>query len=367
MNLVTINNKLIMDLDRISLSSKDNYWLYILNEHNVNEFTRYDKPYFTLPDEIWPINENIKLGDIIIFISTNKHCSNFVGCVQLNSKVILNKNGKIKIFKDAQLNSNYVLLKFRLLCNDPVKLNTVLKHLNTKDEGFTTVAKFTHNYIKKHIIICPFPSNNGKLIIKYLIQLNNESNNDDSEEAKPTKIFTKQTKKKIGLNKTTTESSNSSKKNVKKVKNVKKRQSSSDSDSYELTGSETNSRTNSEEEEQEEEKGLIPIMIIPCQDFNIDPSKNKIKYFTDHYKSCIDCVITNNNDIELGSVINNCSLEFHEITEERNSLFNPALDQYFSGNKYEPIESLEHPFVRILYINNDHDIYDKCIMICWII
>ena len=77
------------------------------------------------------------------------------------------------------------------------------------------------------------------------------------------------------------------------------------------------------------------------------------------------CDITNNNNKELCSIIDDSRVEFIEIKDEKHGYFNPALEAYFNLRKYEPIGAKEYPFVRVMYINNDHEIYNKCILIAW--
>jgi hypothetical protein len=326
-----------MNLDKLNLTKYDKYWLYILNSNNVNDFLNYDKPYFTIPNNEYIQNEEFKSGDIIILIMSKKICYNFIGFVQINDKVVIN-NKKIKIFKDALLNANYVPLKFRMLCIGDIKLSNVLKELKIKTPEFTNSTKFISKFAKKHIIMSALPATEGKQIIKHLIKLKEEaeqsSNSSDDSTSDTNTIDTE-----------TTLDTNTSDKNT------------SDDESSE----------HSSEESKEEEKGLIPIMIIPCSNFNIGQAKNKITYFVDHYKGCTKCEVTNNNKMELNSIINACNFEFHEIKEEKHAYFNPALEQYIFGMNYEPIDSLDYPFVRIIYINNNHLIYNKCILIAWII
>jgi hypothetical protein len=309
-----------MDTNRLSLSKLDKYWLYILNGNNVSDFTNYDKPYFTIPNNEKIMNSEFSTGDIIILILSNKKCYSFIGFVQLGSDVIINNN-KIRIFKDDILNANYVTLKFRLICNDNVKLASVLKDLDFDNEAFKSTSKFMSKYIKKHFIMTAFPPVEGKIIIKHLIELNEKEESEDSYEE----------------------------------------DEDGDGDEEEEEGEDEDG------EEKEEERGMIPIMIIPCSDFSIDQQKNKLAYFLNHYKKCVKCDIINNNRIELHTIINDCKLEFKEIKDNKNAYFIPALDQYNCGMNYEPIDNEEFPFVRVLYINNKHLIYDKCVLVAWIL
>lgn len=326
-----------MNMDRITLKPTDKYFIYVLSSNSVDDFIKYSKPYFTLPNNENIKNDTFKSGDIIIMILQDKSCYKFIGFVQINSGVMINT--KIKIFKDIHLNYSYVTLNFRMLCNSDVKLTTLLNELKMTEKEFKTSTVFTKKFIKKHFIMSQIPSVNGKIIIKHLINLNEVDSESSQEEEEKIK------------------------KTIKK-KPIKKKQNNSSSNSDETKSD----ATFAYETSSEMEPGMVPIMLVPCSEFNIADAKNKIQYFVDHYKSCNKCSYTNNNSIELGAVIDRSNFEFHDVIEEKNGYFNPALDNYLLAQNYEPLDHMEQfPFIRILYINNDHDIYNGCVLISWII
>jgi hypothetical protein len=322
-NIIEYIKYILMNLNKLSLTKNDRYWLYVLNGANLNDFINYDKPHFTIPNNEFIRNDEFQIGDIIILILSNKKCYNFIGFIQLSSMLINNKNGKVKIFKDTMLNANYVTIKFRLVCKNNVKLNDVLKSLKLKEDSFTTSSKFISKYAKKHIVMSELPKLEGKQLIKHLIMLNEKDEEDTDDDVET---------------------------------------------DTELTPTEPSTTNETDETKKEiREKGMIPIMIIPCPEFDIDIQKNKTKYFVDHYKKCYKCNVINNNNIELHTIINDCKFDFQEIKEVKNAYFNPPLDQYNFGMNYEPFDNEEFPFARIVYINNGHPVYNKCIMVCWII
>lgn len=299
-----------MNNEKIRLSKTDNYWIYVLSSTNVQEFWGYDEPFFVIPDDDSIEIKDFKKGDIIIFLLTKKggHC--FIGFVQLNSKAIKNVKGKVKIFKDSQLNTYYVPLCFKMLC-DNTKLSVVFGALNFEDYD---KGKFTKTHIKKCIVITPIAREYGKAIVKYVINANCEDINVQSD---TTPMLTS---------------------------------------------------TDEDEDDEEVSGPMIPIMVKPCKKYNILEEEDQIKYFVDHYKECRKCSCTNNNNIELGSVIiGGCNYEYYEIKEEKHAYFDPALTSYFADEKYEPIDGLERPFVRIMYVNNNHDLYQDHLFVCWAI
>jgi hypothetical protein len=106
-------------------------------------------------------------------------------------------------------------------------------------------------------------------------------------------------------------------------------------------------------------------LINPCEDF-IFPDKNKELYFVNHYKKCNKCDVTDNNDREICSIIDEAEIEYVEITDETDGYFDPPLEAYWALEKYEPIDAKNNPFIRIAYINNGHYAYNKCILVSWI-
>ncbi|MCJ7637355.1 MAG: hypothetical protein MUO21_07680, partial [Nitrososphaeraceae archaeon] len=110
---------------------------------------------------------------------------------------------------------------------------------------------------------------------------------------------------------------------------------------------------------------FIPIMVVPCQEFKL-PKKNRELYFINHYTSCNNCDITNNNNNYELTRINKCdigNIEMFELDSSKHYYFNPAIDAYHGLNNYEPPESKKRPFSRIIYINNGDDDYDGCFLI----
>ena len=106
-------------------------------------------------------------------------------------------------------------------------------------------------------------------------------------------------------------------------------------------------------------------MIIPCKSFKF-PTKDKPKYFKHHYKRCTKCDITNNNNIELMTLLDKATIEVVEVRTQNSKFYNSVLDCYLSLRKYEPVETPDYPFIRITYINNGDELYNHCLLVSWI-
>ncbi len=93
--------------------------------------------------------------------------------------------------------------------------------------------------------------------------------------------------------------------------------------------------------EVENERGFIPILIIPCPEFEI-PLSDKSKYFREHYMRCDICEITNNNNRELSSILHKkeTKILIKNVTTEDNELVNDSLEHYFSLKKLDPTKKI---------------------------
>lgn len=122
----------------------------------------------------------------------------------------------------------------------------------------------------------------------------------------------------------------------------------------------------SDESDEEPQDELIPIMWVPCSDFDL-PEKNREKYLKEHYMKCKKCDRTNNNSIELSPYLENAMIDFEEINTKKDRLFENAMDAYLEGVGYYPPRAKTEPFVRFQFIENDHRYYEGCILITWCI
>lgn len=309
-----------MSLNKLKLSKDDNFWLYIINKRG-DDFRKYENPYFTLP-----YCENIDIESIvesdIIMIVEHMRGLRFIGFVQVTGHVCENVDEKIKMFKDRGLNINYVTIKCKFLCN--IELGKVLKYLELEEDIFKNNGNFMRKFVKKHQIVCEFPKAYGRIFVKALMFLNEKENELEIESSK----------------------------------------TSSEIIPIATNTDETLQENEEEDEAEKEEVGLIPILVVPCKNFVFDDG-DKGQYFVNHYNKCTKCVIINNNRTELGRMINACNLKFYEITLANDGYWDPVLNAYNFGAVYVPLDEIEAPFVKIMYVNNKHNIYDKCFMIVW--
>jgi len=339
-----------------------NYWIYTLTKDNYDSFLQYKG------DDINFSHKNdIVTDDIIMLFLKNNLQNGFVGILKAASNAT---PSKITIFKNNNLNKFVVKLKTKNIF-DMIKVKDILIFLNYNEVGFKTPATFGSKFTKIHNNICDI-SIYGKEIVEYLLSKNQSINLASIVKSTLTSIKNMQkydTKLKLNSlfkNDITNYLIEDSEDNLSNSKSFENSESDSESYNYN-SNSKSNSESSSEESEDELEddpNGYIPIMIVPCDDFKI-PNLNEDMYIVNHYKTCKKCDVTNNNDKELCSILNHANIEFIEITDEKHAYFDPALEAYYKLKKFEPMGAENHPFVRLVYINNDHDIYNNCLLVTW--
>jgi hypothetical protein len=361
--------------------SKNNFWIYCVGKQIYDDFVNSNDMKIGFNDKI-----DIKKDDTIILVLKDP-TGGFIGVLQVDSNIIDNKSKfkyQVKL-KSKKMFVEKVRIKDAL---DSMKLN--ISHLKNpavfgskylKMNSIVNIDKYGQILASKLLeigkqlpiaIVHPKPSfmdlmtialNNVNKRTIYNIKKKIEFSPEDDyamhtfENGQHLKVLDtfENAKSREDINIVSDDSQKSS----VSSDNVSGK-SKSDKESYY-----SNTRSDSSSDDLEDDlNGYIPIIIVPCKEFKL-PLKNRETYFVQHYKSCNNCDITNNNNRELCSVMDKAEIEFLEIIEEKHAYFDPALDHYFGGKKFEPMGSTKYPFIRVMYINNAHDIYNKCIFITW--
>jgi len=122
-----------------------------------------------------------------------------------------------------------------------------------------------------------------------------------------------------------------------------------------------------EEDDDGDDEGIIPILVIPCKNFVWPKKKGDMeKYFVDHYKTCRECDVTNNNTIELSSFIDKATVEIVDIEDEDEPYIEYPLEAYDNLKRHCPDDmnnSDGTPFIRVAKINQCHDVYRNCLLV----
>lgn len=313
----------------MEFTKNNKLWIYILSKKTYDDYSKTNFKYISHID-----NPGISKSDIILIYLKNRKSSGFSAILKLNSDFKLN-NQKIKIFRDDNLNLYYSDIGDKIIFPKPVRAAILFDKNQLKF--------FQTRYLKDINIINKF--DNQADILNKLLDIHKNPN---------TKI-------------------QSDKKPIKKPKNPNPRISdNTSSDSQSDNNSENpdifiKNSENISDQESEDEFGYIPILILPCNSLELPkiPDINKKKYFITHYQTCQSCDIINNNNGELSSIIQEADFEFMEITQKNNAYLDIPLESYLALKKYEPLDSKSKKYIRVLYINNSHELYNGCYLITW--
>lgn len=402
----------------VDITKYTQYWIYTLAKNDYESFIKYKGMHINYFEEC-----NIIKNDIIILFLQNPN-GGFAGVLQTAGSIEFNSTGnKVRIFKDNKLNNYTIKLKSKNMLDSIIKIKDVIDPLKLDTVGYRNPAAFGVKFLKSVNTIINIPVHgqeimekllsNGKnmnlstivksamecIKKKQIFDLNRLRFSVEFATLSATRIYapseTSPTFDGGDLNKKIDLSEKNNKISIKKsinhtssesiINNESMRSNCSDSEGesnlYENNNSlsiadkengnsnESDNSGGSDNDDSEpildDPNGYIPIIIAPCENFKL-PNKNRTIYFIKHFKACDKCDITNNNNRELCSIIDNATIELLEITDEKHAYFDPALDSYFKLKKFEPMGGTNnYPFIRIMYINNDHDIYNKCIFVTW--
>ena len=379
---------------KVKITDKTNYHIYVLFKNDCDTILKNKGNYITF----FLKNKNIKKGDIVMLYQKDRSNSGFYGMVQLDTDVTYNEN-KVKVFSDLNLNRYYAKLKFKEKFADTIKPDVFIKYLSSDATGFKNVTSFKQKYVGKQNALIEFELYGKKIMIQLLAadqeQIIKKKETEEEEEEKKKKEEEEEDVEEEEKEeeeeqeedveeeeqeqeeeqeeeeeevKVTKKSSKSSKKNVTVLKETKKSGKKNN-----IVVSKEGKKTSKKDTIKKEvnvvvpkdivEPGYVPIMIVPCSNFQF-PKNNREKYFVTHYKTCKKCeVINNNENTELIPILNQNNIEIFELTEDKHYYFEPALEAYFSLSNYEPADIVVRPFVRVIYVNNKHEDYNKCCLV----
>ena len=242
----------------LTLYPETKYWVYVLQynhwEHLIALFKK--NKFFISSFKKYAVNKN----DIIFVYQKHKATTKtgFVAVCQTSQAMTFNTGNKIKIFKDMNMNKHCVELSMVSLFNDPYRISQVDKLMKPICEDFK-VNSFRTNNLKECSTFSEIKKNVGRSLLDVLVKLFDET--DDTSDI--------------------------------------------DSDtSCNNSDSESESKEESSEESDDDEvlmvDGHIPILMIPCPDFEWNKDSDiTIKNLKKHYKFCSTCDKTDNNNTSI--------------------------------------------------------------------
>lgn len=330
----------------IKITKTTKFWLYPVSDENFNYFMKYRGNYVTFFEKT-----NVAPQDIVIVYCKGIKNKGFGALIQISSDTVQNITNKISIFKNNNLNKYRATVSIRKNFTPLIKLKDVINGLKIDDSGFKSVQHFSSRYLKIENGVIQL-QNYGQQLTNKLIEIQLK------EEEKSNKAIKKQEKS----------SDDDQSENESSIDdNQSENESSTDDSGSDQSENESSSDDSDSDQSENNNRGFIPIMVIPCKNLKIEDmdKENRGETFINHYQKCNQCEVTNNNNRELCSIIGKAKIEFFELKTEKHAFFNPPLDCYFAMEKYEVLGATQFPYIRIVYINNKHQLYDKCILITW--
>ena len=248
----------------------------------------------------FPVPAQISENDVII-IYNRKKPAGFVGYVRANSILEGNKK-KIMIFDDRTLNKNIILIKYCALFKSSIKKSSIFG-----DDKNITNEFMKHVHADKYMV--NLTSSIGLLIQRFIRSY----------------TVPKKTKTHKKVKKTCSE---------KKCENQVKIKKS---------------------------MYIIPIMIIPCKEFNkqfadID-KENRAPWIFSHITSCRLCDITNNNERISIDMLSGFNMKYKVYSDDEKIM--GLLDTYHKMGYYK-MENIDEKNLRIIRMNNIDSNYHKC-------
>lgn len=293
-----------------SICSKTKIWLYKLSDMYWEELKKlFKKKSFYISSSIKPA---IYQNDIVIIyqkhIITTK-CG-FVAICQIKSN-IKNNEKNIKIFNDITMNKYYCDIDKLYILNELCKVSYINNISKLDNNNIFKKSKIS-NMLKNKANITQFDNDIGKNIINIITRKNNQY----------------------------TKSNDKSFKN-----NIEISYDTENNNKFII-------------------QGQIPILMIPCINFNWEKdTKNTVQDFKNHYKYCDKCDKTDNNNISIVSIFDNSEIFCQELDNIHK--IDKYLEYYLNLQKYSSKSEKQNNYIRIFRINKRGHIYHKCLLIIW--
>lgn len=346
-------------LDGVMVNNNVKFWLYVFTDEFWSifkkQFSNSDIDYYlTFCDNRTQVNNM----DVVIIYVKGK-TAGIVSVIQSGSKITKNTKN-VKIFDDINMNKYYICIDTYVIYSKPIKLVDIMDFM---EDNIYTEVKFRNKYIKGNVS----GKNIGNMFgIEIINAVSMYNNNDGNSKKNPKFVPRSESEPDIDIG------------------------SDYDSNDSPDVASETNNdseETNNDEEEEDEETkldnlenrwGIIPVLINTCKkfkfptiefndeidDYGNTPDDNvKCEYFKKHYKSCVNCEVTNNNSFELVVIIENCIMGYSQMKEIDGDV-EKAFEYYYKGKKLNPFgEFITEMNMKIINIDDNGSVYDKSLLI----
>lgn len=287
----------------------NDYWNFIVSYNVWDEIVKNGK-YIASYDDF-----KIQKNDIIMIYVKSPKDSGYVGIIKANSNQ--RKNTKIKVFKDMNLNNYCIKNKYLIELTKVINVNDIIETIKDTVVGYKSSQSYKRKFLVGTNNFIKLNKSKGRDILKKILHINSIENINTPE------------------------------KEIKKVKLVKKIKENKEVPKKEPKNKYIN---------------LIPIIITPCNEFDISVKEEKMsRYCIKHFRHCNKCEWTNNNNVELFGNIKKDNVSY-EVVDDTNEDYLDAKDAHLNLIKYFCPDSKN--MIQIWNIDDD-DIFTDCIMIVW--
>lgn len=334
----------------MEITEDNNYWLYLISKTLWKEYEQYIKK-----NDICYVGflhlYNIKKNDILLLFC--KDGVGFIGIIQVRNG--LEKRENVKVFKNPIFNTFTSSIKELIFFDKFVTFTEINKELEDK---------INSKIIKGADVLTLIDFNFGETLVETLLKIN-----DIKEDSSDT----------ISID-SYSDNDSMDVENNKSIKN--KKNSPEDSESSEEDDDSTKKKNNPKENKEKNNKkikGNIPILIVPCKEFELPEGdeeeiiKNnktedeilKCKYIKKHYKNCKECDITNNNNFDFYYIMDKVNNTYYYEIKSTSFKYGDLKEAYQSlqGVLIDENDEVEEDSLNIYYINDDKSYYNNCLFI----
>jgi hypothetical protein len=338
----------------MEIDNSNDYWLYLISKTLWKEYEKYikknDKCYIGLLHKY-----DIKENDVLFLFC--KDGVGFIGMIQL--RTTLEKREHVKVFKNPIFNTFSAYIKELIFFDKCISFTEINKKLEDK---------LTTKKIRGADVLTLLDFEFGKVLAKTLLKINDIK--EDSSDTISIESFSDDNLEKLEKNK---------KKNIKRrYKKEDNQDDEEDNQEYdeEDSGKENNS---SNEYDDKKIKGNIPILIIPCRDFELPEGDDgeviinnktedeilKCKYIKKHYKTCKDCDVTNNNNFDFNYIMNKFNKMYYYEIKATSYKYRDLKEAYQSmqGVFIDKDDEIEEDSLNIYNIIDENSYYNNCLFI----
>lgn len=335
------------------INNSTSYWIHnIAKERWIELNNNYNKPDETKDQDDFKIgtfDEYAVSSMDVIFVylkSKSPKENGFVAMGQTIGKVLYNKDNKVQLYGDANLQKYCITFETIVMFETILTCKTIENNILALP-GIKSLTAFKNKYTTNAGTLVKLPYALGQPLTELLAEsAENNKNVEREQESENIELVDPIDDAIIENN----EDNNSSDENIEPV-------------------------------DEEHKLGHIPIMIVLCKAFNVpvvDCDENdidefgntidgnaKCEYFKNHITMCKKCDITNNGTDNLIKSMDDCIMSYASGSESVADC-SVAIEYYYSSKKYNLFgDILDKTSIKLYHIIDKTSIYNNCILVLW--